>query len=343
MRVRQIFAVSSVVVLLSACSDDAPQDLTWEDSPLAEALDGLGGMGSENAEELERQEEERQRRVEDLVAACMAEQGFDYTPALRSGSVSVSFEDDDWGNEEWTAQYGYGVTTDPWADEMPIEDEWTDPNEDYVMSMSESEQEAYYAALHGEPIEIDEEDWEAEPQEYNWEDAGCYGAAQHEVYEEEGTAYWDDPAFAEFFEAANTLYEDAMRDPRVAEVNAEWAECMADADFGGMTTPDEAMNAIYEEYDRIQMEAQEGIDWENIDWEAVEESGVDPFAEALDSEAMDELRERELAMAMADYTCKEDLGTESRLLEIQFELEEEFVKTYQADIDALLAAYGQDS
>src|SRR5690625_3916182 len=315
MRVRQIFAVSSVVVLLSACSDDAPQDLTWEDSPLAEALDGLGGMGSENAEELERQEEERQRRVEDLVAACMAEQGFDYTPALRSGSVSVSFEDDDWGNEEWTAQYGYGVTTDPWADEMPIEDEWTDPNEDYVMSMSESEQEAYYAALHGEPIEIDEEDWEAEPQEYNWEDAGCYGAAQHEVYEEEGTAYWDDPAFAEFFEAANTLYEDAMRDPRVAEVNAEWAECMADADFGGMTTPDEAMNAIYEEaiggprvaevdagwaegmagadfggmttpdeamngiYEeegRIQMGGQEGVDWENIDWEAVEESGVDP-------------------------------------------------------------------
>src|SRR5690625_7324487 len=122
MRVRQIFAVSSVVVLLSACSDDAPQDLTWEDSPLAEALDGLGGMGSENAEELERQEEERQRRGGDPVAACMAEQGFDYTPAPRAGAGSVSFEGDGWGNEGGTAQYGYGAPRDPWGGAMPAWD-----------------------------------------------------------------------------------------------------------------------------------------------------------------------------------------------------------------------------
>ena len=350
MRARHVVASCAVAVLaVSACSGgpggSPGEDLTWEDSPLAEALSSVWGM-DQDPEEWQREEEERQREVEELVAACMAEEGFEYTPAVHEGSVMMS-EDDDWGSEEWTAQYGYGVTTDPWMDDQPVEpiEEWVDPNQDYVESMSPSEQEAFYAALHGAPMEVDEEWVEGDPEpEYDWKDAGCYGRAQHEVYEESDPTMqmWEDPTFAEFFAATEKLYEDVQRDPRMAEVNAEWAECMDEAGITGMTSPDEAQQVIFEEYDRMYQEADAQVDWENLDWESLGEN-TDPVRALMDEAGLADLREREIAMAVADIGCREELDTESRYLAIQFELEKELVETYRADIDAILATYGQES
>ncbi|WP_324652477.1 hypothetical protein [Georgenia sp. H159] len=350
MRHRPVVAVSALLLLaLGACSGEAaPADeLSWEDSPLSKAFAQFYGT-EENPEEWERQEAERQREVEEITATCMAEQGFEYLPVAQDQAVTYT-EDEDVDTAEWAEQYGYGITTEPWADEQPAEpaEEWVDPNEDYVSSMSPSEQEAYFAALHGEPTfaEGDGEWVEGEDiaEEYSWEEAGCQGRAYHEVYEEdEDAAMMEDPAFTEFFAAAERLYEDAQRDPRVTEINAEWAECMADAGVSGMTTPDEASTALYEEYDRLYMEADSQVDWETIDWEALGET-ADPVREYMDEAGLDALREREIATAVADHACQEELQTQTRYLQVQFDLEETFVETYSAEIDALIATYGQES
>lgn len=360
MRPRHALTPACVLALaLSGCgggTSSSADDLTWEDSPLQVALGGLFGDDM-SQEQLEQEEAERSRQVEESVATCMAEQGFEYIPVDNSGSVTYYAEDDDWGTEEWTQQYGYGITTDPWEDEEdagpePVDEEWSDPNDDYVMAMSPAEQDAYYEALYGADAVSSDEDWveddgewideEMPEEEYDWQDGGCSGKAFHDIYEEdEYTRMAEDPAFTELFAAVETLYEQSERDPRVTEIRAEWAECMADAGMTGMTSPDEAHLSISEEFDRLYEEADAQIDWDSIDWEAL--GDTDPVRELMDQAGLDALREREITTAVADLDCQESRNIESRVLEIQFEAEEEFVKTYQAEIDALVATYGQGS
>ena len=343
-----VAAAALAVAVLAACGQDAApaEDLSWEDSPLSKALADLYG-GDLSPEEQEREMAEREREVQEIIATCMAEQGFEYIPVTFDDSFVVWDEDDDWGSPEWAEQYGYGITTDPWADEQPQEpvEEWADPNDDYVMAMSPAEQEAYFEALHG-PMEEFEDDgeWvEDVDVEYSWEDAGCYGLAQHEVYDQGNEQdMWEDPAFSELFAAAERLYDDVQRDPEVAEINDEWAACMADAGFDGMTAPEDAAAPLYEEWERLYTEAETQIDWENLDWDAMGPN-TDPVRDLIGEDVIAELREREIATAVADSTCQAELGTQSRYLAVQFEHEEKFLETWQSDIEALVAIYGQES
>ncbi|GAA1818054.1 hypothetical protein [Nesterenkonia flava] len=361
-------ASTAALLALTACSgSSSSEELTWEDSPLQEVYTSLWGDTERPEEELNQEEEERQRRAEEIIAACMAEEGFDYTPAVYGGSTSYGSTDEDWGSEEWTQQYGYGITTDPWAEEWEEQEadveEWTDPNADYIASMSEMEQEAYYEALYGpmtamteeemlayeESIELGEEDYGLE---YTWEDAGCQGRADYEVYEsayEEENDMWEDPAVVELFDAMDAIYEEVERDERVSELNAEWVQCMEDAGHTGFAQPMDAENSIWDEYERIQESANEEVDWESIDWEAMEEGelDVDPtedlYQNALEAAGLQELREREIELAVADKACRSDLNLDSRVLEVQFEYEKTFLEEHQAEIDAVLATYGQES
>ena len=345
---RVVVASIAALAALAACSDGPAaegSEVSWEDSPLNKALGAVWG-GVQDPEELEREEAERNREVEEVIAGCMADEGFEYTPVDYGTSTFSYTEDEDWDTREWAEQYGYGITTDPWSEEVveEPEEEFVDPNEDYVNAMSASEQEAYYEALYG-PQTFEEEEWvEGEEDviaEYNWEEAGCQGLAQHKVYEEDDP--WSDPAFAEFFAAMERLYQDGENDPRMREINDEWAACMADAGITGMTSPMAASETLYEEYDKLYQEADAQIDWENFDWEAMEASDADPVTEIMEEIGLVELREREIAAAVADFDCQEELDVEARSLKIQFELEEEFIETYQADIDAINAAYGKDA
>ncbi|MBD8063714.1 hypothetical protein [Oceanitalea stevensii] len=347
---RVVLASVAALAALTACSDGPAAEsaeLTWEDSPLNEALGVVWGSG-QDPEEMEREEAERMRQVEETVASCMADEGFEYTPVEYDMGTTIVTEDEDWNTEEWAQQYGYGVTTDPWsAQEEEVaepEEEWVDPNDEYVNGMSASEQEAYFEALYG-PQTFEEEEWVEDEEileEYDWEEAGCQGLATHEVYEEGDP--WSDPAFTELFEAMDQLYQDGEKDPRMREVNDEWAACMADAGITGMTTPMAATEQFYEEYDALYQKADAEIDWENLDWEALDAAGGgDPVAEVMEEMGLAELREREIAAAVADFRCQEELDVEARSLEIQFELEKKFIETYQADIDAVVAAYGKDA
>ena len=313
------------LALLTGCSSGGgPSDdatLTYEDSPLSAYWEKLGG--SQDESEMDAQ----MARSEEIVAACMQEEGFEYTPQDTSG-MSRSFDDSEdgmpaWDSLEFAQQYGYGATT---SQDMPMnkegaDEEWVDPNADYVAAMSESEQQAFYEALYGaqsmseEPV--DEE--AAEEVEYDWTTAGCQGKAQHEVYE--AGQIWDDPEFKDLQEAMNEMYEDMQTDERTTAAYAKWAECMAEEGYD-FSNPQEAQESIYSLTNEIPYD---------------EETGMQ------DPAALAEIKEQELATAVADRTCQDSTGAGREALEAQFAVEQDFIDAHKDELDAMVEKAAQAS
>lgn len=328
---RAALAVGLAAVLLTgACSDEqgsteaAGPDLSPAESPLAIYLGSVwGGDEDEFVTKL--------IAVEDRIAQCMAEQGFEYTAldkeslTARSTSVGRSFEDRN--TQEWVATNGYGLPTGE-------EGAGTDPNAAYIETLSQASKAQYETALYGgwdlpEGLTVEEQmDW-IPP----WEDRGCNGAAQHEVLAQFPEA---DPQFTDLMQAREELWARTYEDPAVAAADARWADCMADAGYPGFTTPDDAASSIADARSSAWNDAQSTLqndvpyDEENPSYAEVT---IDPAAQA-------DLRELELATAMADFTCRQDTGYDDAVLKVQFELEEQFIEDHKSELDALIAEYG---
>ncbi len=322
-------ALAALALLLSGCSGSDGEaagatDAAEETSPLTEYLDAVYG-GELSPEEQEREFAEQQERTEELVAQCMQEQGFEYRPATAAGTV-VSGEDVEWepDDREWVAQYGYGAVNSPYSEDPAPEEEFVDPNADYVASLSESEQTAFYEALHG-PVPDEEELAEDGSYEYDWTQAGCYGAAQHEVAGE-------DPAqseeFKPLFDAINELYSGTASWPGMSELDGEWAACMDAAGHGGHATQADAQNSVYDDLNEV---------YEDV---GTSEDGT-PTGEP-DQAALDALAEREVELALADLDCREEVDYRDRSTQITREVEEQFIEDHRAELDALVAAAERD-
>lgn len=298
-------------------------DLTWEDSPLAEYF--TPAMGEEaDPEEMQAQAEEQNARVEQLVAECMAAEGFEYTPVVMDGSFSFEVDEGE-DPVERARQQGYGFFT--WDQGAP-EEEFVDPNAELVEAMSESEQEAYYETLHGAPPEV-EESAEEMSTEYDWEQAGCYGESQHQVYDVESeyealNAVYSDPRWTELMDQMNTVYTDAMEAPELVELNTAWADCMAEAGHPDLANPQAAMDSVME--------------LQNSQWE---EHADDPEYTGPEGEELEALKEQEIELAVADYTCQEDVDYVDGQLRVQFEIEQQFIDENLAELEAFAEALAQ--
>lgn len=318
-------AAAAALLLLAGCAGtDGGGGLDYEDSPLNQYMSAAWGGDDRSPEEMQSEFDDQNRQIEELVADCMAEEGFDYLPVLDTGSVVYSSDDDEnaWDpdSRDWVAQYGYGFVNYPGRDEQPVEgDEWEDPNQEYVESLSESEQAAYQEALNG-PALSEEEYAEQEASgdfEYDWTTAGCYGAASNEVY-------GGDPSSSDehqpLMDAMNALYEEAQSHPDVAELDAAWSSCMADAGHSGLATQQDAQNSIMDE--------------QNAAYESQEPSEDGEWVEP----DLTELGEREIEVALADFDCRDEVDYTAQQLTVQFELEERFIEEHKAELDAYLAS-----
>ncbi|QCB93026.1 hypothetical protein [Cellulomonas shaoxiangyii] len=308
----------AVALLLTGCTGGggdgaAPSD--DETGPISAFFEQVGGsMDSEDGEA-------QQRRVEELVAACMAEEGFEYTPVEPMSAGAMGSDDaPEWDTLEFAEQYGYGATT---GEELfgGTSEEYVDPNQEYVSAMSQTEQEAYYAALYGVVEEVEDPEAQAEV-EYDWTTAGCQGAASHEVYEE--GQVWDDPAMQELLDEMNTEYERLAEDDAVREAQSAWAECVADAGYD-FATPDEASQSIYDEHSALM-----GYDQE-VDPEADPATAAPPEP---DEAKLAELREKEIALATADRRCQEETGYAKAQKDAQLAMETRLWDKYGEQLQA---------
>ena len=119
MRTTAPLALAAAVVLtagLTACSGPAaggaPDPM---DSPLNKYMSAMWGGDLSEKEQQARFDKENKQR-EELIAECMAEEGFEYIPVVQNGGMVFSGDEWDPEDREWVAQYGYGMVNVPGRD-----------------------------------------------------------------------------------------------------------------------------------------------------------------------------------------------------------------------------------
>jgi hypothetical protein len=273
---------------------------------------------------------EQQREVEQLMATCMRGLGWQYTPVDYSQFDSVGPEIDP---DEFREQWGYGITTFIGReDENPYNsfgpgDEFVDPNQDYVTSLSEAEQQAYYEDLYGKWDDAPVEEGEMGPTEPLVK--GCQQTASEEV---NGEDIYNDPVASE---KLNEMYESMYSDPRIEELYVDWAACMNEEGFEQFSKPDE----VYEYFNEQAMELQggqggfftettvavsagEGAPLPGDDAGGDGEDGTTPTTAS--QEEIDAVQEEEVAVANADWACQQEHVVEQMRV-IHTEIQEQFI------------------
>ena len=232
----------------SALADDPNRPTSFEDlefeSPIADML----GFDFGDNDAMEQQFADMQRRAEEVVATCMIDQGFEYTPQIMDQGVFVGgpFAGGDglaYYSDEWIAKYGFGVSTQRFSQSevgpdlvgfddpaMPDFDEGPqDPNQAYLDTLTDGEREAYEEALWGSPPDFSSMS-EDELENMIFEPEGCQGEAFEQVYSE-GPGGGGMEFFEAFGDELEAMEERAEADPRVVEYRADVAACVSDKGF----------------------------------------------------------------------------------------------------------------
>ena len=148
------------------------------DSPINVAWNDAVGAGALDPSELMARFENEARRVEELTAQCMAEQGFEYLPRAPSqrGRTNPIFDPDldfrPW-DRDWVAIHGFGNDLRLplfGAGEAP---DALDPNAAVRAHMSEAEEEAWWLALHGDPATVQRHEDGSLDDHSPWAEMGC--------------------------------------------------------------------------------------------------------------------------------------------------------------------------
>jgi hypothetical protein len=330
-------AVLMVGLTTAGCGDDDgdSSDDSGSSGPLAEFFGwdetGLG-------EEPEYTEEERQQHyeIQDLIVACMSEAGFEYTPEQFYGDNEENFEDpfaEVWQMQEddperFAREYGYGLTTIDYESQAPptTDPAESDPNYAYRESLSPAAQEEYDQALWGEV----EEDGSTPP-----EASGCQNEAYEQVYGDRGEE--GEQQFEALFEEWDTLEQRIQDEPRMAAVKLAWSGCMATAGYPGLED-------LYAGQDQVSQRQSELYGWDEggegllpspIEGEGEGEEEVPvETPPAPDPAALEELRQFERDIAVADYTCKQEHDVEGTERTVRDELETQFIEDHRLELEA---------
>lgn len=309
----------------SSDSASAPAEAPREAGALEAALTEIEAAGpAPEAEHL---------AIEELVAQCMAGEGFEYVPAPApelEGAVEVP-DDLAPGTLAYAESYGYGLLTlTPMGRATALAD---DPNLALTEEMTTAELDAYLTARWGTASTSADEDSSNltvnDGSQRGAADAGCQGWAERTY---DATVFGTSAdAVARLRTEVTDLLDDAADDPRVRDREAQWATCMADAGY-----PDLAAVADTEDYVLAEMDRRVGEVQEQVDAEAPEDWNQ-AWDEAINA-AQDEVAELEVAVATADLRCQEESGYGEIRGQVDREIQDRFMAERGGEIDAWLAA-----
>jgi len=272
---------------------------------------------------------------EELIAQCMHEAGFEFIPNPIVNTVTQETDADQiWRPDDraWVEQYGYAVIVSPWenigrGEELGEANVPVDPNQAYIDSLSESERQAFNDALFGPPIEYDGETLDNMTTEDRMALMGCFGWALSEMRTEDPSDLASSDEFAPLFEAMGMMYNNMYQFPEWSQIDADWANCMADRGHPGLGSQNDAQQAIFDDLNAF---------WERWDWEA------NPVAPTIStSPELAAIHERELAMAMTDFECREAVNYRARQDAVITAAERQFINDNQSALQALRAAAEQ--
>ncbi len=356
MRVRHVGVGAVALVALTACGSGGEGsnggDATA--SPLADL------MGWSDYDPVESRRE--QLEIEEAVVACMREEGFEYQPQdidsqFDSGAGEEDFALMQESPEAYGEKYGYGVVRgyELWEEPYIGEDggfggpTFEDPNEDYVMSLSDSERDAFYEVLYGPPQDepiYDETDPDGTEVMYapSLEEQGCQGKARLEVVGEDPS---NDP---EIQEALNDVFTAQQDDSRLEAAQREWDDCMGDTlvDFD---LPEDMMverpESMYEVVNALKAAAM-GQQVLPLDPETGEPIGDYDDSQGYSStqnedgtgfayvgeqkiiadDALERLRSDELALWRRDWDCQDEADFQELRLQVEQDAVDELVARF---------------
>lgn len=326
-------ALLTAVALLVAgagCSQgqesvDAPPDdaRTDDDVPSLEAY-VRAIWGEDDTEDL--YQNPTRVPAEELVAACMAEAGFEYHPLVEqptyvhiSKALPVTLD--------VAEELGYGITIEAGGPGTGTQAWWAPRQESqaerdnrvYVESLSPAARAEYERALMGEPSAGLQEEFDLAT------DAGCTGRAYTEV----GRAFRP-PEFAAVIEAMDQVYWQVEDDPRVIEAQRAWRTCMADAGYPDLTEFGDTQRLVQSMVGEFRSETAGRID------SSLGETEYDAIKASVPTE-LAALQDEERALAVADATCREDSGYTWVHRDVTTEYEQGFIDRWRTELDAWVA------
>ncbi|KGM15344.1 hypothetical protein N867_09550 [Actinotalea fermentans ATCC 43279 = JCM 9966 = DSM 3133] len=359
---RTVAGLLAVVMapLLAACTDDgapapgastaaaapASPSATPVEEPRLGPLDALLVAVSQVGTETHEAQLARLLENEEIVAACMAEQGFEYEPMDWAAILELQ-----WAREaEWdepvpaldpadaveaARTYGYGLFTTPEEPEDPAGDGAVvqDPNDERVAQMSQAEERAWYLALWGPG---QGEAYIAEEEPYDWTKYGCSGVAAHELGTDVRESF-DDSPWADLREQIYALRDGLDADPALEDVRQGWMACMEDQGHPGYTGVREPLEEMQRRSAEIWEQASVGVELDL----STDDYLTDPayLQQQADIAALQaEMAPVEIELAVADMTCRAEVGYDERLAQLWLDRQEEFYEAHRADLEAWLAA-----
>lgn len=300
-------SLGTALLVLAACGDGAADD---------ESLADFFGI-EDDQEQMIADAESQQREMEEAIASCMADEGFEYIPRDVDDFAAADDPRQDLSAEEFQEEYGYGISTVDHDAMAPDQDD--DPNIAIQEEMDDAEREAYQRALHGEMTEIDPDADPDEVEDQPMEPGGCQGEAMQEVQGEQMEVMQElQPEFMD-------LEQRISSDPRLVEAQEAWQGCMREAGYGDYAEQSDIMTELFERLNELQSAAFEDLDESEIDPE-------EPPEPDIDEEALAELQEEELAIASAEAECTEQ-HLDDVQAEVRAEHEADFIDEHRDELE----------
>ena len=325
-RVRVGVTVGAAVCVLAVtgCGGGSSGDseaslMDYRQSPLAKLL----GFDISTAEQ-----REQSLKMEQLTAECMKQEGWEYKPATTPPSMNAfsdEYEEQLADPVAYGEKYGYGVVRGYELQEQTNGDggeQYTDPNADYVSSLSEDESTAYYEALYGkqssEPMGEDEE-YVPPPVE----EQGCYGKANAEV----SGGVFSNP---DLMKRLNDSFDQTTTDPEYKAAIKAWVTCMGEADSSyEWATPEDVSSELYNRLSEAQGYPVTVDEEGNTFSESISEEDGPPV---VDEAAIEQLREDEIRIWADDHRCQVD----AKILQVQRDIEQRIADDIAADFPELV-------
>ena len=275
-------------------------------------------------EDAQLQFEQSRREQQTFLAQCMWERGFTYyseTDFTRAVIMPLQPGEAALDTREWAEQFGFGLSTSPAVNPLVrhrarIEHVGDDLNLLQRDQMSDAERAAWDEAFWG----LDAwSRWEGTPlSDVPRDELGCWMqlvAARSEPVSPFGAVHEE---IARFDEMVNA-------DPRAQALNGEWVVCMTAGGHRGPASPGQLIGGLTDEWNsRDQLAADVFVAW---DWEGEPGGPPAPFDPV-------DFREREMALAVADWDCRAALGYDVRLRAIDIDLQQQFVELHRNELDA---------
>ena len=286
----------AVVLALAGCGGaTAPEPEAIDNGPLGDYFDEALGMSEYGQAQWD--------VMQEAIAACMNEAGFEYDPEPFTDTSVVTTSDEH--TRESVAETGWGIIpTDltPYEPEPPS----SDPNDVYYRSLSASAQAEYDVALHGQVPE-------GTSAEMTMEDMGCWGRANAQ---QQQTSPWAIDGFESLQAEMQGRWEQILAQPAYAAALERWSACMADAGYPGLTVLDDAMHLVENRF----------------------EEEFPGFSYRLDDPRLPELAAWEREVAVTSFDCEVAAGTTSAVGQACTDWETAFIANHEDELAALVEA-----